>query len=522
MKISHDATVSSRIKKGLADKGITTRSLVAFFVFGMIVLVFVLSDLSGRNKGSSEMGSAAVVNGELISLKDFQDEEDRLAQYYSQLFGGQFDSEMQRNMLRGEVMNGLVTKSAAAQAAEIEGIYATDAEVRNMIVTELPYFKKDGVFQSDVYKSLLQANRLTPSEFEGKLRKDIKNQRSRQLFESSLVMTELQKSIEKELGASKLNLEFIQLSSIEYAKVNPVGTEEAIRALLQDNFKKKVEDYFKSNQTKYATPEQIKASHILIKIDGVNNAENDIKARKKAEEILQRLRKEDFGKVAAQVSDDPGSKLKNGELGFFSKGQMVKEFDEVAFTLPIGKISGLVKTTFGYHLIKVTEKKPAYTAHFESVKYDIAKKLIADEKYLNFVKSIESDLVSGKPSTLTAQLQAAKLNWRETGYFDIAAEAVPVMNSTQAMSVALSLTHAQPVAKKLVREGDVQFLIKLKDIKSDQIDTSKNTTKATDLKEEDQSLIEKQRSMDVYQAWVESFKKSARIETNSSLTNIAK
>lgn len=508
MKVSHQASMSSKIKKGLTDKGITYRSIVAFFVFGMIVLVFILSDLSGRGRGASSLGAAAEVNGEIISIKDFQDEEGRLAQYYSQLFGGQFDSEVQRNMLRGEVMNSLVTKSVAAQAAEKEGIYATDAEIRHMIVEELPYFKKDGVFQSDTYKAILQANKLTPSEFEGKLRKDIKNQRSRQLFESSLGMTQMQKNIEKELRSSKLNLDFIQLSSAEYAKSNPLSDDEVTKALAKDDFKKKVETNFKTNQAQYESPEQVKASHILIKADPANDAE----ARKKAEAVLKRLSKEDFGKVASQVSEDPGSKVKNGDLGFFSKGQMVKEFEEVAFALPVGKTSGLVKSSFGFHIIKVTDKKPAQKAEAASAQADIARKLISEEKFLEFIKSIETELAAGKAEAVVARLHNAKLNWKETGYFDIAAEVAPLMNSAQAIKAALELTKSNPVAKKLIREGNVQYLIKLKDVK----------TEAADLKMQDQDMLEKQKSTSAYQAWVEAFKKTAKIETNSDLTNSIK
>ncbi|MEK6628790.1 MAG: SurA N-terminal domain-containing protein [Bdellovibrionota bacterium] len=504
MKTSHHTSISGQIKKGLLDKGITTRSIVAFFIFGMIVLVFVLSDLSGRGKGSSSMGSAAEVNGELISFKDFQDEENRLAQYYAQMLGGQFDSEMQKNMLRGEVMNSLVTKSVASQAAEKEGIYATDAEVRYMIAVELPYFKKDGVFQSEVYKSLLQANKLTPGEFEKKLRQDIKNQRSRQLFESSLVMSELQKNIERELRSSKLNLEYIQLSSAEYAKANQIGADEIAKAFSKAEFSKKVEDNYNANKALYETAEQVRAAHILIKSD----AADDAAASKKAEETLKRLAKEDFGKVAAAVSDDPGSKVKNGDLGFFSRGQMVKEFEEVAFVLPVGKVSGLVKTPFGYHIIKVTDKKAAQKADFDSVKSTIARKLISDEKYLDFISSIEKGLSSGKSEDVIGKMLAAKLNWKETGYFDISSEVAPLMNSSQAVKMAMSLSRSEPLAKKLIREGDTQFLIKLKDIKTDQ----------SDLKAQDQTMLERQKSMGTYQAWIDSFKKSAQIETNSGLT----
>ena len=507
-KMNRQPNAIDQLKKGLSDQGLTTRSIVAFVIFGMIVIVFVLSDLTGRHKGSSSMmGSAADVNGELISIKDFQEEENRLSQYYSQLFGGQFDNELQRNMLKGEVMNSLVNKSIAAQAAEKEGIYATDAEVRHMIVEELPYFKRDGVFQSDAYKAILNANRLTPGEFEAKLRKDIKNQRSRYLFETSLSLTELQKNMEKELRSSKINLEFIPVSLAEFQKSNSVSSAEISKLLADPSSYKKVEDNYNLNQSKYETKEQVRASHILVKAD----ANNDAEAKSKAEKILSRLKKEDFGKVAAEVSDDPGSKVKKGDLGFFGQGQMVPEFEKAAFSLPIGQVSDLVKSNFGYHIIKVTEKKPYSKTSLDTVKNEIAKNIILEDQYSGFVKDVESKLSESKVDEAIALLKQAKLNWKETGFFDIASEVAPVINSAQAIKMGLNLNKENPIANRLVREGDMQYLIRLKDTKIE----------AVELNKPDQEKLEKQKSSSAYSAWVDSFKKSAKIEVNHSLTSTA-
>ena len=507
MSKAHQTSVSDQLKKGLADKGLTTRSVVAFIIFGMIVAVFVLSDLNGPQSGGTAMGSAAEVNGELISIKDFQDEENRLSQYYSQLFGGQFDSEMQRNLLRSEVMNSLVNKSLTAQAAQKAGIYATDAEVRYMIVNELPYFKKDGVFQSDAYRSILTANRMTPSDFENKLRKDIQTQRSRQLFEASFGMTQFQKNLEKELRSSQIKLEFVALSAAEFAKSAGVSADEVTKKLADVEFAKKVQENFATNQAQYETQEQVKASHILIKAD----AQNDAAAKIKAEGLLKRAQKEDFAKLASEFSDDPGSKAKKGDLGYFSKGQMVPEFEKVAFELPVGQISSLVKSNFGYHIIKVTDKKAATKANFESLKTEIAKKILADEKYLTFVKEVETEVAAGNADAVKAKLAQAKLAWKDTGYFNLAVEAAPVINSAQAVKAALELTKAAPYAKKLVREGDTQYLIKLADVK----------VATGQLEGKEESLIEKQKANSAFTSWLNDFKKAAKIQTNSSLTSAA-
>lgn len=503
MKISHQNSFSDKMKKGLAERGISLRSVVAILLFGMIVLVFILSDLTGRHQGTVNMGQAAQVNGEIISLKDFNEEEARMSQYYAQLFGGQFDLGPQRAMLRGEVMNTIVTKALTSQAAEKEGIYATDAEIVHMVTEELPYFKKDGHFQSDSYKNILEANQMTPGEFEAKLRKDIKNQRSRQLFESAFSISDLQKGFEKELRSSKMNLEYVQLSGAEFGLQNKVTPAQLAEKLADADFAKKVESTFKANESSYETKEQVKASHILIRAEPGKEDE----ALKKAQAIAKRLEKEEFGKVAAQTSDDPGSKSKNGELGYFSRGRMLKEFEDAAFSLPVGKVSSPVKSSFGYHIIKVTDKKAYAKADFSKAKNEIAQKLIADEQYAQFIKAVEADLTAGKIEEVVKTLAANKMSWKETGFFDLASEVVPGMNSAQALKVALELNKTQAMAKRLIREGDVQFLVRLKDFK----------TEAADIKPQDQELLQRQASTEAYRLWVDNFKKTASIKTNTDL-----
>jgi peptidyl-prolyl cis-trans isomerase D len=501
---SKRSSVSDTLKKGLHDRGITTRSIVAFLIFGTIVLVFILSDMNGRRGGGSDMGSAAEVNGQIISIKDFQDEENRLSQYYSQMFGGQFDMTKQQALLRGEVMNSLVSKALASQAAEKEGIYATDAEIRHMITEELPYFKKDGVFQSDAYRGILTANKLTPGEFEKKLRQDVLGQRSRQLFETAMNTSDLQKKAEMDLRSSKMNVEFVQFNAEEFAKTHVVSADTVAKKLSDGAFKKQVEDYFAANKAEFETKEQVKASHILIRAAADDASIKS--AQTKAEGVLARLAKEDFAKVASQVSEDPGSKVKGGDLGFFGHGQMMKEFEDVAFKLPVGKMSGLVKTSYGFHIIKVTDKKTGSEANLEKSRNDIAKKLIQKEEFDAVTKSVETALSAGKTDEALNIISQNKMPWKETGYFDLAAENVPVINSTQALKTSFELTKASPVAKKLVREGDSQYLLKFKDTKSEGAAIAK-----------DQEAADRQKSMEAYRLWVDNFRKTAKIETNTNL-----
>jgi len=150
-----------------------------------------------------------------------------------------------------------------------------------------------------------------------------------------------------------------------------------------------VKSYYKVNEKSFVTPEMVKARHILVKVDKSASEEEKKKAREKAEDILKKIKAgEDFAKLAGEVSDDPGSKVKGGDLGFFGRGRMVKPFEEAAFSLKPGEVSGLVETQFGFHIIKVEERKEAGVEPFEAVKEKVRTKLqneVTKEKTKDFI-----------------------------------------------------------------------------------------------------------------------------------------
>src|SRR4029453_14334595 len=119
-----------------------------------------------------------------------------------------------------------------------------------------------------------------------------------------------------------------------------------------------IEAFYKQNNAQYSTPEQIRASHILFKTDGKDEAA--VKAQ--AEAVLKRAKAgEDFAALAKQYSEDDSNKDKGGDLDYFGRGTMVPEFDTAAFAMKAGDISDLVKTSFGFHIIKLADHRQATT-----------------------------------------------------------------------------------------------------------------------------------------------------------------
>lgn len=142
-----------------------------------------------------------------------------------------------------------------------------------------------------------------------------------------------------------------------------------------------IQQYYQQNQSAF-TKEQVKASHILIKING-----NDQEAYQKASDILKRVQAgEDFAKLAREFSEDPGSAAKGGDLGYFGKGVMVEAFEQAAFSLNKGQVSDLVKTPYGYHIIKAEDHTKEIIA-YDKVKEAI-KKVLLEKKLQEHIDTL--------------------------------------------------------------------------------------------------------------------------------------
>lgn len=148
--------------------------------------------------------------------------------------------------------------------------------------------------------------------------------------------------------------------------------------------------FYKAHVEDYSNPLRVRARHILVSVGKSASAEDKKKSLEKAKEILKKIREgEDFDKLASEFSDDQASKKKGGDLGFFSKGKMHPQFEDVVFSMKPGEVSDIVETPFGFHIIRLEERKEPATEPFEKVKDQIRERMLSELRKVRVSEFIE-------------------------------------------------------------------------------------------------------------------------------------
>ncbi len=246
-----------------------------------------------------------------------------------------------------------------------------------------------------------------------------------------------------------------------------------VAKFLDDAGKAKVKQYFETHPTEFNTKERAKARHILLSFNGAKNAagsgalRSKEEAKKHAEEVLKQVKAPgaDFAKLASSLTDEPSGKTRGGDLGYFSRDDMVKEFSDAAFALAPGQISGVVESPFGFHVIKLEEKQAAKSVALEQATPEIARKLLKEEKAPSLIQKQADDLLAelkaGKSIDGTLKDLGAK--WETTGPVSAGAANIPAIGSEREnLDAVLKLTKPGQLADRVLDNRGVKIIAKLK------------------------------------------------------------
>ena len=292
-----------------------TERVIPFWRLLIVLTLITLASPAYVGESQSAEQKVAVVNGTVINQAEFDSEMNRVLERLQRT--GRFPNDLERSQIKKQVLENLIARELLYQESQKKGIKVDQKEIE----AQLTALK--GRFPSEVeFKKALSTMNLTEAGLRFQFERDLA----------------IRKLLDDQIGGKS------------------TVSEKESRA------------YYDSNLGSFKKPEQVRASHILIKVDPGADEAKKAEARTKIESLQAKLKNgEDFGAVAKEYSEGP-SGPKGGDLGFFGRGQMVKPFEETAFSMKPGQVSGMVETRFGYHLIMVTERTPESTLSYEEVK----------------------------------------------------------------------------------------------------------------------------------------------------------
>lgn len=372
-------------------------------ILGAIVVVFVFWGVgSFRNRKSNVIAS---VNGEAVSFEEYRSTYNNLLEQMRQRFGDNLNEDVLKMLqLDQQALDQLIEQRLLMQEVARLDLRVTNEEVVRAI-QNISSFQTNGVFDSRLYTTVLNYNRLTPENFEAAQKQRLLIEKLRTYLFSNSQVSENEvreyynwknvtvsidyvlfdpetyqdieltdEALETYFNNHKEAYKTDPLLKVNYLRFDPQTYMTEVQLSAED-----IETYYFDNKEKFATPKTVEARHILFKVDA--GAPGDVvdAAREKAQEVLDLVRKgEDFASMAKQYSEGP-SKENGGQLGAFKKEDMVAPFSEKAFSMEQGEVSEPVRTQFGWHLIKVEKVNEASVQSLEDATKTIQKTLTDDQ-----------------------------------------------------------------------------------------------------------------------------------------------
>jgi peptidyl-prolyl cis-trans isomerase D len=409
------------------------------------VIFYIPDFLRGADANAAATDTVAVVDGHQIRGDEFRRTYQAQLQAYRAAYGGNMSDQLLKQLgVEQQILQQMVDERAALAEAERLGVNVSDQEVAQRIYS-IPALQENGAFiGAQRYQQLLASQRppVSTSEFEESVRRSLIVEKLR------LTMTEWLSISDKELEEEyrrrndKVKLSIVSFPTDSYRAAVTVTDPEIEKHFEtnKDSFripeKRKVkyllidvealrakvtvppadvERSYNENIEQYSTPEQVRASHVLLKTEGKDDAA--VKAR--AEEVLAQARSgTDFAELAKKYSEDDTNAANGGDLDFFGRGRMVPEFDQAVFAMQPGQVSDLVKTQYGYHVIKLVDRKEGTSRPLDEVRQQITDQIAferAQTQAADLAQRLEAQIKT--PADLESVGKAQGLLVQETGFF---------------------------------------------------------------------------------------------------------
>lgn len=378
---------------------------VLWLVIGVFVLL-VFFEWGGVNRAPNPRTDVAATVGDgRITWADLQQQYQTLERQYREALGESFDREMAKRFnLPAQALNQLIQQEILLQEAARAGLEATDEEVQRAILQIPGLTDESGRFVGkEDYLRILRRNRIDKVDFEASVRNDVLLQKLRSVLGASIWVTseEVERAYREQ--TEKADVRYVELPASRFAgevEASPerlaeyfaehsaeyrLPEQRVIDYLLVSDSRLRQElevgeeelrAYYEEHPDEFSREEEVRARHVLLKV-GPDEDAAEVEAELEA--IRRRIESgEDFAALARELSEDPGSAARGGDLGFFGRGRMIQEFEEAAFGAEVGDLVGPIRTDFGFHLIEVRDRRPGGTIPFDEAGPRIRSRLLQE------------------------------------------------------------------------------------------------------------------------------------------------
>jgi peptidyl-prolyl cis-trans isomerase D len=445
------------------------QSWLAKIILAVITIPFALWGVESYVRTTPGQDSIATVGGDKISSVEFNNAvRNQLDQFRAQ-FGKEIDASIMDNPeMRKSVLDQLIDQRLLVQAVKSSNLTVSDEALRDWISNE-PSFQENGAFSPVRYQSMLQGRGSSAASFESLLRADLARQQfvesiaangitanasvqqyfmavdqSREVAIVNLAPEPFQAKVKVTTEQAKTYYDSKPLEFTIPEQVRAEYVEFSIDALTPtiqvpaDEIKKAYE----GSSARYIQKEERKASHILISAAKDASDADKATAKAKADALYAQVVKspKDFADLAKKNSQDPGSAVNGGDLGFFARGAMVKPFDDAAFAAKKDEIVGPVLSDFGYHIIRVTDVRPEKSKSLAEVTPEIEgelKKQLAQKKFSELAEKF-TNAAYEQSSTLKAAAEAAGMPIKQSAWISKSAGSAPPFTNPKLMTAMFS------------------------------------------------------------------------------------
>ena len=477
------------------------KSILWGIVIAFVATIFYSWGAGGRFGGANK--TVATVNGMEIKFNEFERAYTNVINFYRKQFADQFSEELvARLKLKENALDALIQNRLVLLEAEKLNLMVSDKELSDRILQQLQ-FEKGQKFSKSRYQNFLNFNKLSAREFEENLRQSILREKLEGIIKTSTQVSEQEvqaayqrenekikfkyigfsrdyfkpagrpsnEEIQKYFDAHKAQFEVPEQIQIQYVKLTPRMVEGKIEIYEED-----IKEYYKANEARFFVRKQYQASHILIKMDESLPFGEDLtdeekeklldeaeeKSRETAAKILKQIREgADFVRMAKKHSADTSSGANGGDLGRFSRGMMVPEFEAALDQLKPGELGGPVKTMFGHHIVRLDDVKEERSKPLTEVQDEINKTLKANKARLR-IRRIAKKIrkAAGAASNLAQAALEYRATTHTTEFVSGQSHHIPeIGNNPEFFNTAFSL--AGDEVSEPVNTAEASFLLKV-------------------------------------------------------------